>query len=241
MSRALYIGAAGMAAQQVQLDVLAHNLANLGTVGFRRSRTEFAEEMTGAVGGVRVEGTAVDARQGVRVNTGRDLDLAISGEGFFRLQGPDGERYTRSGSFTIAGDGTIAGPDGYRLADGVGAIRLPAGTTAVSVAVDGTITATAAGGTVRLDRPLALATPAAPGDMAPAGGNLWRAVQPPTLAAPGAGGAGTVAAGSLENANVDLGEEMTALIRAMRYYQLSGRTLKAADDMTATALGMWRG
>lgn len=246
MSRALYIGAAGLAAHQFQVDVLAHNLANLGTVGFRRSRAEFTEEMTGAagatdaVGGVRVQGTAIDGRLGALLNTGRDLDLAINGAGFFRLSGTDGDRYTRAGSFALAADGTIAGPGGLRLADAAGIIRLPAGASAVTVTADGTINASVAGRQVRLDRPLVLAMPPAPEAMAPVGGNLWQALLAPALVTPGAGGAGSIAVGSLENANVDLGEEMTALLQAMRYYQLSGRTLRAAEDITTAALGMWR-
>lgn len=247
MTSGLYIAASGLAAHQFQTDLAAHNLANLDTAGYRQRSALFAEAVAAAGGGagaagtgVSVQATVLDRRAGSVVVTGRSLDLAVEGEGFFRLLGPDGDRYTRSGRFTLAPDGTIVGPDGLPLAGAEGPIQGPADTETLSVTPDGTVLAHRSGQEARPLGQLLLALPPAPAAMEPVGGNLWQAMVPPAVVAPGQEGAGTVTAGALERGNVDMTDEMAALMRSVRFYQFSARAVQTADDMAGAAVALWR-
>jgi flagellar basal-body rod protein FlgG len=245
VNRALAAGAAGMAGQQRILDSIAANLANLDTPGFRASRPEFAALVSpdgNAFGAATPQSPHTLFTQGRLEETGNLHDLAIDGEGLFRVVTPSGHTaYTRAGNFTPDARGRLLLPNGAAL-DGV---RLPASTTSFDVESDGIVHAHIAG----------TATPAR-------GGNIRLSVVPSSSAlrlgsdglfyltpeagpvssgTPGAGGLGMLKQRCLERANVSVVDAMMSILSAQRAYEANAKTVQAADEMLRLANNLERG
>jgi len=253
--RALSIAATGMAAQQLNVEVIANNIANINTTGFKQSRAEFTDllyqvERTqgvsnrggqnavpeGAQLGLGTRLTAIRSLniQGPLVNTGNRYDLAINGPGWFQVTGADGETlYTRAGPFNTNDTGQIVSPDGYPLDPG---ITVPANTINVYINQAGEIFARVGGQTdLQNLGQIALANFPNPSGLEALGGNLFRETAASGAAVTGAPadpGFGQVEQGYLEQSNVDPVKEITELISAQRAYEMNSKVIQAADDMS---------
>jgi flagellar basal-body rod protein FlgG len=253
MIRALYTAASGMNAQQANIDNVAHNLANVNTTGFKKSRIEFEDlvyqemRVAGAsasatteapVGleiglGTRAVASARNFSAGNLRSTGAPLDMAVEGDGFFQITLPNGTTgYTRAGSFHLDAQGSIVTAEGYALEP---QITIPTNATTVSISKDGIVSATVAGQSAAQQiGTIELATFSNPAGMRPMGGNLFT----PTTAsgeaetgAPGTDSRGTLQQGFLEDSNVSVVEEMVNMIIGQRAYEANSRVIKAADEM----------
>ena len=254
MIRALWTAASGMGSQQLAVDTIAHNLSNVNTAGFRRSRVEmqdlkYTQVIPAGSGpmpsqllvghGVKPASTQRSLRMGSLQPTGGELDLAIEGQGFFQVRLPSGAlAYTRDGSFKLNKDGELVTGSGYRLVvSGNG--KIPAGATEVSISPDGRITALAPGTSTPVEvGQVILADFPNPGGLESLGDNLFgvtEATGEVTTGAPGTGGSGRLIQGYLEMSNVEVVQEMVDLIMAQRAYELNSRALKSADEMLGMA------
>ena len=255
--RALAIAATGMAAQQLNTEVIANNVANINTTGFKRSRAEFVDllyqvERGGGVpiaGGAEVvpEGTRIGLGvrsaavrnlhvQGALTQTGNSFDLALMGRGFFRVSGPEGETvYTRAGAFNKNASGQIVTTEGYVVQP---AITMPAEAINVTVNENGQIYAQINGDAApRLLGQLSIATFVNEVGLTPLGGNLYRetaASGPATVGIAGVSGVGAIKQGFLEASNVDSVKEITELIAAQRAYEMNSKIIQATDEMLGT-------
>jgi flagellar basal-body rod protein FlgG len=254
--RALAVAATGMNAQQLNVEVIANNIANINTTGFKRARAEFtdllyqAERAAGTPnrgGGEPVpEGARIGlgARtaavrnlhlQGAMTNTGNKFDLALNGRGWFQVAGGDGETfYTRAGSFNKNANGQLVTIDGYLVQP---AISVPADATEVVINETGEVFARVGNGNLQTLGQLTLANFANDVGLDPLGGNRYResaASGSPVIGVPGDPGFGTVHQGYLENSNVDPVKEITELISAQRAYEMNSKVIQAADEMFAT-------
>lgn len=243
MWTAYRIAASGMEAQQRALDVAANNLANVQTAGFKARRAELADarapsEVVGQTepAGVSVAGVLLSVADGPIQPTGRALDVAIAGPGFFQLSLPDGRTaYTRDGALRVDTQGRLVGSSGAPLAPEV---TIPPGTRGVLITRDGRILAEVAGEGQRELGRFALARFANPDGLLAIGDNLLLATEqsgPPAVGAPGGGGFGELAPGSLEASNVDPATELVRVIQAQRAYQVSARALRTVDEMMQEA------
>ncbi len=251
MLRALYSSAAGMQSQQLNLDVIANNLANVNTTGFKKSKIEFQDllyQTTRAAGaeqgagnqlptglqvghGSRPVATSKVFTNGELTQTGERLDVAIQGDGFFEVQLPDGTRaYTRDGALKTASDGRITTSDGLALQSGFQPV--PQGTTAVNIAPSGEVTLTSSTGSQSFR--VQLVRFANPSGLESVGRNLYRetpASGPAELGNPGENGFGDLAQGYLEMSNVKIVEEMVNMIVAQRAYEVNSKAVQASDEM----------
>ena len=252
--KALAIAATGMNAQQLNLDVIANNIANINTTGFKRARAEFSDLLYQAErpkGAQSVNGAAT-VPEGVHVGlgtkpvavrnlhlqgtldaTGNPLDLALSGEGWFHVEGPGGETlYSRAGAFNTNAQGEIVTVDGLRVEP---AITVPENTTAIVVDRTGRVFARVAGEEAPQGLgQLLLSTFANEAGLDPLGDNLFRptaASGEPVSGVPGDPGFGTVLQGYLEDSNVDPVREISDLITAQRAYEMNSKVVQAADEM----------
>lgn len=254
MIRALFTSATGMAAQQTRIDVIANNLANVNTTGFKRGRAEFedllyqvektpgAQTATGNISpnGIKV-GSGVKTvsvqgihEQGVFEQTGNPLDVAIEGKGFLQVLLPNGETaYTRSGSLSIDANGKLITQNGYQV---LGPSTL--GITNVlerNIAEDGTITERVAGSTTMSNMgQIQLATFPNSAGLLNLGRNLFAQTESsgaPTTGIPGQSGLGTIRQGFLEGSNVSIADELVAMITAQRAYELNSRVIRTGDEM----------
>jgi flagellar basal-body rod protein FlgG len=254
---ALSIAATGMMAQQLNVEVISNNIANMNTTGFKRQRAEFADLLyqnqerpgastssSGTVApmgiqvGVGVKSGAVGriTEQGNIVQSGNPYDLAISGRGYFQVTLPSGETaYTRAGNFAVDANGALVTADGYQISPN---ITVPQGSTSVSVSKDGLVEATVAGQTTPTQAgQLELATFINPAGLEAQGDNLFKetaASGAPTAATPGSAGVGTLMQGYLETSNVNAVEEISALIVAQRAYEMNAKVITASDEMLQT-------
>ena len=252
--RALQIAATGMTAQQLNLDVIANNIANINTTGFKRSRAEFTDLVyaperlkgatltaggplvpEGAHVGLGVKPTAVRAIhvQGTLDSTGNRLDVALQGRGWFPVEGPNGEvLYTRAGSFNTNANGEIVTADGLLVQPG---LTVPAEATAILIDRSGLVSATVAGRAEPEEiGQITLSAFANESGLDPLGDNLFR----PTAASgdavnglPGDPGFGTLLQGYLEDSNVDAVREISDMITAQRAYEMNSKVVQAADEM----------
>lgn len=255
--RALAIAATGMNAQQTNMEVIANNIANINTTGFKRSRAEFtdllyqAERVAGAPGrggqepvpegahiglGVRLASVRNLHIQGSMSNTGNKLDLALNGRGWFQVAGANGETfYTRAGSFNKNATGQLVTIDGSVVQP---QITIPNGTSGISINETGQVyVQTGANGTQQLIGQIAIASFVNDAGLEPLGGNLYRetsASGAAVIGVPGDPGLGTVQQGYLENSNVDPVKEITEMIAAQRAYEMNSKVIQAADDMFGT-------
>ncbi|MEW5724667.1 MAG: flagellar basal-body rod protein FlgG [Thermodesulfobacteriota bacterium] len=260
MMRGLWTAATGMTAQQLNLDVIAHNLANVNTTGFKKSRAEFQDLLyqttrhagTETAAGVEVPvgiqvgmGTRPVAiqkmfTQGDYVRTGNQFDLAIEGEGFFRIIRNGEEYYTRDGAFKINSEGTIVTADGDPLDP---EFTVPEGTIEVAIDSGGNITALDEGGNELATGRITLVRFVNPGGLYALGRNLFRptgASGDPVEGNPGENGYGTIAQGYIENSNVDVVEEMVGMIIAQRAYEINSKAIQTSDEMLHIANNLKR-
>lgn len=250
MLRALYSSSSGMEAQQMNLDVIANNLANVNTTGFKKTKIEFQDllyETTSAAGAQQGSGnqlpTGVQVGHGARVSatsrvfttgeitqTGERMDVAVNGDGFFEVQLPDGTRaYSRAGAFKVASDGTVRTNEGLTVLSGFQPI--PTGTT--NVTISGTGFVTLAGASGNTDFQVQLARFINPAGLASIGRNLYRETESSgqaELGNPGENGFGSLEQGFLEMSNVKVVEEMVKLIMAQRAYEVNSKSIQAADE-----------
>jgi len=251
MLRALYSAAAGMESQQMNLDVISNNLANVNTTGFKKSKIEFQEllyQITRAPGSEQGSGnqlpTGIQIGEGSRpvatariftsgelTQTGEQLDVAIQGDGFFEVQLPDGTRaYTRDGALKTKNDGTIVTSDGLPLQGGFQPV--PAGTTNITIGSNGDVTYNGPNGSTSFQVQLVRFTN--PAGLESLGSNLFRettASGPPELGSPGQNGFGSLNQSYLEMSNVKVVEEMVNLILAQRAYEVNSKAVQSADEM----------
>ena len=254
MIQALFSAATGMTAQQINVDNIANNLANSNTSGFKMRRAEFqdllyqsmiqpgssaGQQTTVPSGlqiglGTRAASTELIQTQGSLTLTNNPLDLAIQGKGFFQILQPSGQiAYTRDGSFQLDKSGNVVDASGNAL---VPQITIPVTALSVSIAQDGTVSYTLAGQTASQKvGQIQLATFQNPGGLNSVGSNLYLptdASGDAQVSVPGGTeGLGTLAAGYLEQSNVDVVAEFVDLIESQRAYEANSRVVKAADEM----------
>jgi len=262
MMRALWSAATGMAAKQLAMDVIANNLSNVNTTGFKKSRVDFQDLMyqtlkvaggTSARGsnvptgiqvglGCRTSAITRNFTQGDFVQTDNPTDLVIEGEGFFRVILPDGSyAYTRDGSFKIDSESRLVTSDGY-LVDPE--INFDSDVTDISIGTDGTVSVLREG----QDSPevigqIMLVKFMSPSGLMSIGRNLYKATVgsgEPVEGVPGMDGFGTIAQGFLEMSNVKVVDEMVNMIIAQRAYEVNSKAIQTADDMLATANNLKR-
>jgi flagellar basal-body rod protein FlgG len=253
MLRSLYTAATGMQAEQLKMDTIANNLANVNTTGFKRTRAEFQDLLSetivqaqpaGQLGGcqpaplqvglgVRAGSTTRSMAQGDMVSTQNQYDLAIEGNGYFRIQRSNGDiAFTRAGNFRVDDTGRLVTQRGELLEPG---ITVPPDTVAVTVQSDGTVLAKVPNrpDQTTLGR-IELTTFTNPGALEAIGGNLFQ----PTAASgqelqvrPGDAGVGTLSQGFLETANVQAVVEMVDMISTQRSYEMNSKVIQTADQM----------
>jgi flagellar basal-body rod protein FlgG len=242
-----------MDAQQTKLDIIAHNLANTSTTGFKKSRADFEDLLSETIRsataptaqgggrpeplqvglGVRTATTTRSFAQGDMSSTQNPLDIAIEGSGFFRIQRANGEfAYTRAGNLRTDATGRLVTQTGEIVDPG---INIPQDSTAVTVRADGTVLVTVPGRTdpTELGR-IHLAMFTNPGGMESLGNNLLGATAAsgePVLVKPGEQGAGSLSQGYLEGANVKAVEEMVDMITTQRAYEMNSKIIQTADQM----------
>ena len=260
MLRALYSSASGMQSQQMNLDVISNNLANVNTTGFKKSKIEFQDllyQSTRAAGseqgggnqlptglsighGSRPVATAKIFTTGELSHTGEQLDIALQGDGFFEVQLPDGTRaYTRDGALKLASDGRVTTSDGLVVQGGFQPI--PAGTTDVSIAASGDVTTKGSSGTQSFK--VTLVRFVNPAGLEPVGRNLYRetpASGTPEIGNAGENGFAAMQQGFLEMSNVKVVEEMVNMIVAQRAYEVSAKAVQASDEMMSLANNLRR-
>ena len=253
MDASLWIAKTGLDAQQTRMSVIANNLANVNTHGFKRDRALFEDLLyqniqqpggqtttdtqspTGMMigTGTRVVATEKTHTQGNLITTGNALDLAVQGDGFFQIQMNDGTiAYTRDGGFKVSATGQIVTSSGSALIPNV---TLPANAATLTIGRDGTITAelTNGGGAQNLGQ-IQLARFVNPAGLQAMGGNLLKetpASGTPQLQTPGEAGAGTIMQGTLEASNVNVVEEMVNMIETQRAYEINSKAISSVDGM----------
>ncbi|MEY4748426.1 MAG: hypothetical protein RIQ60_640 [Pseudomonadota bacterium] len=253
MMRSLWIAKTGMEAQQTQLDVVSNNLANVGTTGYKRSHAVFEDLMyqtlrqSGAatseqtqlptglqVGlGVRTVATSRQFTQGNLQQSGNTLDVAIKGNGFFQIQMPDGTTgYTRDGSFQVSPTGQLVNNSGYPVQPG---ITLPANAQNITIADDGTVSASVAGQAAPVVAgQIQIASFINPAGLEAKGQNIYMetaASGTPSAGNAGANGLGNIAQGFLETSNVNVVEELVSMIQTQRAYELNSKAISTSDQM----------
>lgn len=257
MNGAFYIGAVGLDSQTRALEVVANNIANVNTNGFKRSRAQFSE-LTGARAervdetrddaasppafwGAGMQVSAPDFTEGPLTQTGQPLDFAISGPGFVELMGSGGQiQLWRGGTLQINADGFLSGPGGAPLK---AMISVPAGASSLTISADGTVSAVLSGSTsatnigqidVVQDKDLTSIT------VQPGGVYLPANINDLTNATPGEDGAGSLVQGSLETSNVDLSTEMVTLMLMQRAYAANAQVVQAGDQLMSIANNLRR-
>ena len=255
MMNSLWIAKTGMTAQQTQLDVISHNLANVSTTGFKRNRAEFqdliyqnlrqvgaqtTEENQLPTGlhlglGVNVVATSRNFTQGGLQQSGNNLDVAINGDGFFEITLPDGTTdYTRDGSFQLDAQGRIVTSGGLPVAPG---ITVPAGTKSISISENGEVSAIVAGSVA--PQPLgslSMSSFVNSAGLQPVGQNMFKesaASGAPQQGTPGTNGLGIVRQGFLETSNVNVVEELVNMIQTQRAYEMNSKAIQTSDQMLA--------
>src|SRR6267378_6869671 len=251
MIRALYSAAAGMESQQLNLDVISNNLANVSTSGFKKSKIESQDllyESTRTPGAEQGNGTQLPTgiqighgsrpvatskvfTEGELTQTGAQLDMAIQGDGFIEVQMPDGTlAYTRDGALKTDSAGKVTTSDGLVVQSGWQPI--PTGTTSISISADGSVTTTSASGTQNFR--VQLVRFANPAGLQSMGSNLYKetlASGTPEAGNPDENGFGSLQQGYLEMSNVKVVEEMVNMIVAQRAYEVNAKAVQASDEM----------
>lgn len=260
MIRALYSARTGMMGQQLQLDVVSNNLANVNTAGFKKARVQFEDlfyQRVRAAGvqtagggrvptgilvgmGVRPVETQKIFTQGDFISTGNELDMAIEGDGFFKIDRNGESFYTRSGNFKRDNDGYIVTPNGDRLQP---EFAIPAGTVQVNIDSSGLLTASDQTNTTLGSVQITLHNFSNVTGLRPVGGNLFQITDASGEAVesnPGTEGVGTVAQRFLESSNVDVAEEIVNLIITQRAFEMNSKAITTADSILEMANSLIR-
>ncbi|MFT4552148.1 MAG: flagellar basal-body rod protein FlgG [Chlamydiales bacterium] len=261
MIRSLWTASTGMKAQMTNLDVIANNMANVNTVGFKKSRADFQDllyqtmkspgEATGPesihpvgqqVGvGTKLSGITKQFTIGSLTQTERDLDVAIAGQGFFQVQGPGGNvLYSRDGALKVSNQGTIVNSDGLAMVD-LGTV--PSNARAVNFSPTGEVSYVDDTGAATTIGTLQLAMFLNPSGLSAQGSNLYTespASGTATLSTPGSDASGTIQQHFLELSNVSVVEEMVNMISAQRAYEINSKVIKATDEMLSAATQLAR-
>lgn len=251
MLRGMWSGASGMAAQRLTIDVIANNLANVNTVGFKKSRTDFQDLMyqTISQAGSRTS-TGGQVPVGIQIGMGtmpvgvhkifmqgefnetkNELDLAVEGRGFYKVISNEEELYTRAGNFKLDADRNIVTPNGDKLQP---EMTIPENTVNIDIEVDGTVTVFDHEGTGTSLGAIELYSFPNPAGLFSRGHNLYRATDASGEAVagtPGSDGLGTIIQGFIEISNVDVVQEMVQMIMAQRAYEMNSKVIKTADNM----------
>jgi flagellar basal-body rod protein FlgG len=260
MNLSLYSAATGMESQQLNLNTIANNLANVNTPGFKRSKIEFQDLLyqkpTRASGadsgggnivptgievgnGARVAATSKVFTQGQLTSTGEKLDLAIQGDGFFEVQRPDGTiSYTRDGSFKLNAQGQVVTIDGLPVLSGFQ--QVPAGAD-LAISENGQVTVNSSSGSQTYR--LTLVRFANPSGLRSMGGNQYEetaASGAPETGNPGEQSFGSTIQGYIESSNVNIVEEMVNLITAQRAYEINSKSIQSSDEMMQNVVNMKR-
>jgi flagellar basal-body rod protein FlgG len=259
--RALSIAASGMQAQQLNVDVISHNIANMNTTSYKRQRAEFQDMLyqnyerpgstssaSGAIlplgiqigVGVRADAVGRMTEQGGIAASGNPYDLAIDGRGYFQITLPSGQTgYSRAGNFAVNAEGQLVTADGYAVEP---SITVPQEATAIQITRDGIVEVTTANSPdPQQIGQLEIASFINPAGLEAIGDNMYLetpASGSPTTATPGSPGLGTVMQGYLELSNVNAVEEISALIVAQRAYEMNARVITAADEMMQSTTQM---
>lgn len=256
MVKSLFTAATGMIAQQTQVDVTSHNIANVNTMGYKKNRAEFADLMyqvmsyagtptstttthpTGIEVGLGVRPQAITKihSQGYFKETGNNLDMVIAGNGFFQVQMQDGTTaYTRNGAWKLDSDGNIVNDDGLQL---VPNITIPADATQIAVGVDGTVSVLQPGAQeMQQVGQIEIVNFINPAGLHSSGDNLFLetgASGAPIIGIAGQDGLGQIKQGFVEMSNVQLVEEMTELITGQRAYEANSKAITTSDSMLQT-------
>lgn len=253
MINSLWVAKTGMQAQQTQLDVISHNLANVSTNGFKRGQAVFEDliyqnlRQVGANSseqtqlptglqlglGVRTVATSRSFSQGNLQQTSNNLDLAVNGAGFFQVQMPDGTiGYSRDGSFQVNAQGQMVTSGGYLLSGG---ITIPADARSVTISASGQVSVVQGSNTTpTVVGQIELATFVNPVGLEPRGQNLYTetaASGAPTTGAPGSTGLGNVLQGYVESSNVNVVQELVNMIQTQRAYEMNSKAIQTSDQM----------
>ena len=253
MIRSLWISKTGLDAQQTNMDVIANNLANVSSNGFKRSRAVFEDLLYQTVRqpgaqssqqtalptglqlgtGVRPVATERIFSQGNLQQTNNNLDVAISGQGFLQVLLPDGTTgYTRDGSFHVDAQGQVVTSNGYHL---VPALTIPASAQSVTIGSDGTVSVKLASQTAMQNvGTLQIANFINPAGLSPLGQNTFietAASGSPQARSPGTNGLGTLQQGYVETSNVNVVEELVSMIQTQRAYEINSKAITTSDQM----------
>ncbi|OKL37132.1 flagellar basal body rod protein FlgG [Domibacillus mangrovi] len=262
MLRSMYSGISGMKNFQTKLDVIGNNIANVNTYGFKKGRAVFkdlvSQQIAGANGptgggrggvnpkqvGLGAQLSAIDTihTEGSTQTTGRTLDLAISGDGFFQVNDGVNTYYTRAGNFYMDENGDLINSDGFYMGEAGQTFNIPTTATSLSIGTDGTISYMD-GGTLDTSQQIEIAKFPNPEGLRKVGSNLYGVTDnsgAPETGLPGADGRGTIAPGSLEMSNVDLSEEFTEMIVAQRGFQANTRIITTSDEILQELMSMKR-
>ncbi|MFL6662781.1 MAG: flagellar basal-body rod protein FlgG [Rhizobacter sp.] len=253
MMRSLWISKTGMEAQQTQLDTISNNLANVSTNGYKRAHAVFedlmyqnlrqagansSEQTTLPTGlqvglGTRAVATGRNFSQGNLLQSSNNLDIAVLGNGFFGVQMPDGTTaYTRDGSFQVSSTGQLVTNNGYTVQPG---ITIPANAQSVTIGSDGTVSVVVSGqATAQSIGQIQVTGFVNPAGLEPKGQNLFAetaASGTPNSGTPGQNGLGTLRQGFVETSNVNVVEELVAMIQTQRAYELNSKAIQTSDQM----------
>jgi len=255
MLRGLWSAASGMAAQKLMINVIANNLANVNTVGFKKSRSDFQDLMyqnISQAGSITSGGSQIPTgihigmgtmpigvqkmfMQGDFKETKNELELAIEGKGFFKVLSNEEERYTRAGNFKLDSEGNICTPNGDKLQP---EMTVPTDTVSINIDKTGTVTIFDPQGRGTSLGVIELYTFANPAGLFSLGRNLYRLTDASGEAisgTPGSEGVGTIVQGFIEMSNVDVVEEMVSMIMAQRAYEINSKAIQTADNMLQIA------
>jgi len=264
-TRSLRTAATGMYAQQLNIETIANNIANINTTGFKKNKAEFQDLMYQEIPSSNVSSNSINApatggevlqigsgvqasstqkifKQGDLQPTNNQLDLAIQGERFFQIKKPDGTfAYTRDGTFKISGDGRIVTSTGFLLDP---EIALDDDVLGISIGRDGTFQVQTGGGNSYVLDNIQLVRFMNPGGLVAMGDNLYSATESsgkPIFGTAGSDGFGEIHQGYVEASNVDIVEEMIAMITAQRAYEINSKTVKTVEEMLTMANNLKRG
>ncbi|MED4892006.1 MULTISPECIES: flagellar basal body rod protein FlgG [Heyndrickxia] len=254
MLRSLYSGVSGMKNFQTELDTIGNNIANVNTYGYKKGRVTFkdaiSQTLASATPGTSAQQVGLGSQigsidtvdtSGSPESTGRPLDFAITGDGYFRVQDGNDTYYTRAGNFYFDDNRRLVNSEGFAVLGTNGqAITLGANVKSFSVATDGTIS-DQNGNTIGT---ISIATFQNPAGLTKAGGNLYTTTNSNagqvTVSQPGQNGAGTIKSGYLEMSNVDLSEELTNMIVAERGFQANTRIITTSDEILQELVNLKR-
>jgi len=261
MIRSLSIASTGLGAQQLAVEIISNNLANVSTIGFKKSTAEFQDLLyqtlktagtstgTGTLpvgmqvgSGVKPVAVHREFKQGDFQQTQNPFDLAIEGEGFFQVTLPDGSTaFTRAGAFRLDSEGKIVTANGLPM---IPNISVPTGTRTTTISLDGTVSVvTGASNAPTVIGSIEVVRFVNPAGLDSLGKNLFKTTAgsgEPVTGKPGLEGFGTLLQGSIEGSNVDIAAEMVNMIVAQRAYELNSKAIQTSDEMLSTANNLKR-